>query len=110
MIRKAFWLWLPVLLWCSLIFYLSNIPYLKITEMWWDYPLRKLAHMGEYAVLALLLTRALGGSTSGSKTKIFYWSFALCAIYSATDEYHQGFVPGRVANPMDVLIDTAGAL
>ena len=30
-------------------------------------------------------------------------------LYACTDEFHQSFVPGRVAAVHDVLIDSAGA-
>ena len=102
-------LWTPVLLWCGVIYFLSSIPYLRITEAWWDYPLRKLAHMVEYGVLARLLARAFTGSAFGSKKKIFAWSLGLAILYSCTDEAHQRFVAGRHGTPRDILFDSAGA-
>jgi len=33
----------------------------------------------------------------------------LATAYGVTDEYHQSFVPGRTADPMDVVKDLAGA-
>lgn len=102
-------LWLPIVLWCSLIFYLSNIPDLHITRAWWDYPLRKGAHMAEFAVLAYLWVRALSGSTTWPRKKIFWIAFVLTFLYACSDEFHQSFVPGRVMSPKDVLIDTLGA-
>ncbi|MDI1321017.1 MAG: VanZ family protein, partial [bacterium] len=33
----------------------------------------------------------------------------LAAVYAATDEFHQSFVPGRTASLGDVLIDITGA-
>jgi VanZ family protein len=33
----------------------------------------------------------------------------LASAYGVTDELHQAFVPGRVPDPADWLVDTAGA-
>src|SRR3989338_5338985 len=55
-------LWLPPILWMGVIFFLSNQPGLKITEGPLDFLMRKMAHVGEYAILFLLLYRALRGS------------------------------------------------
>ena len=66
---------------------------------------RKAAHMSEYAVLALLSLHALrmeGASHPYRKALL------LCALYAASDEFHQAFVPGRGPSPIDVMIDTAG--
>ena len=68
---------------------------------------RKAAHMTEYAVLLLLLRRALrlSGSRCPGLTALL-----LCALYAAGDEFHQSFTEGRGPSPVDVCIDTAGAL
>lgn len=67
---------------------------------------RKAAHMAEYAVLACLYLRPL--RMHGIKHPHLL-SIALCALYAASDELHQAFVPGRGPSPIDVMIDTAGA-
>lgn len=67
---------------------------------------RKCAHMAEYAVLALLLRRAL--RLSGAR-RPSVCALALCALYAAGDEFHQSFVGGRGPSPVDVMIDTVGA-
>jgi VanZ family protein len=41
--------------------------------------------------------------------RICLLSFLFCALYAATDEIHQMFVPGRAAGLADVAIDSAGA-
>lgn len=68
---------------------------------------RKAAHMTEYAVLLLLLRRAL--RLSGSR-RPGLTALLLCALYAAGDEFHQSFTEGRGPSPVDVCIDTAGAL
>ena len=67
---------------------------------------RKGAHMAEYAVLCLLLARAL--RLSGARRSLVA-AAALSAAFAATDELHQGFVDGRSAMLTDVVIDTVGA-
>ena len=93
-------LWAPVVLWAGLIFVLSSIPGLGTGLGTWDFVLRKLAHAGEYAVLGLLLARAVAELPA----------FALGVAYAVTDEVHQAFVNGRQAALLDVAIDAAGAL
>jgi VanZ family protein len=97
-VQRLLNLWAPVILWCALIFYLSSIPDLS-SGLEYDYPLRKLAHMAEYAILLLLARRPLGDRAG----------LAFAILYAATDEWHQSFVPGRMGAFTDVLIDAAGA-
>ncbi|MBR3794632.1 MAG: VanZ family protein [Clostridia bacterium] len=68
--------------------------------------IRKIAHFAEYAVLGLLLRRAL--RLSGVKHAGLA-AVALSAFYAVTDELHQGFVDGRSPRMLDVVIDTLGA-
>ena len=93
--------WLAVLVWAAVIFAFSSIPSLNSGLGTWDYVLRKLAHMTEYAILAVLLLRATGS---------YAWAFGLAVAYAATDEFHQLFVRGRHGSPLDVGIDAIGAL
>ena len=91
--------WLPVVAWAGLIFTLSSVPDLGTGLGGWDLLLRKLAHAAEFAVLGLLLVRALGRPLP---------AFVAGAAYAVTDEIHQAFVPGRLGSPLDVAIDAAG--
>jgi VanZ family protein len=96
---RALSVWLPVVLWAAVIFALSSIPSLHSGLGTWDLVLRKAAHMTEFAILGLLLLRALGRETA---------AFAVGVAYAVTDEVHQHFVEGRFASPIDVLIDASG--
>jgi VanZ family protein len=91
--------WAPVVLWAAVIFTLSSIPSLNTGLGVWDAILRKGAHMTEYAILALLLLRAIGRDAP---------AFLLGLAYAASDELHQHFVRGRHASPIDVAIDAIG--
>jgi len=94
-------LWLPVLAWAAVIFALSSVPSLSSGLGSWDTVLRKGAHMSEYAILAVLLWRALGSE----------WpALGLAIAYAVSDEIHQLFVRGRQGSPLDVAIDTVGIL
>lgn len=74
-----------------------------------SYPIRKSAHMTEYAILALLAF--LFWQAFGIERKRAYrFSFFLAVVYAATDELHQIFVPGREGKFTDVCIDAVGAL
>ena len=73
---------------------------------------RKCAHVTEYAVLALLLWRALR-SVPALRTKTFVMFGAVlvgCAMFAASDEFHQTFVKSRTPSVRDVLLDSGGAL
>ncbi|HVO32731.1 MAG TPA: VanZ family protein [Elusimicrobiota bacterium] len=105
--RRFLALWLPVVVWAAFIFRLSGIPYLRITQAWWDIIARKCAHVFVFAVLARLIARAVTGSTFWPWKRIFTVSLVLTFLYACSDEYHQTFVPGRVGCLHDVLIDTA---
>jgi VanZ family protein len=124
--------WLPVLVWMCVIFSASSDrmsfghssriigPLVR-----WLFPhlsdeavhaivvcVRKCAHLAEYAVLALLLWRALRKPPT-PKAPRWQWSkagfvLALVAFYAATDEFHQAFVPSREGSVRDVLLDTFG--
>jgi VanZ family protein len=122
--------WLPVLIWMALIFSASSDshsyehssrfvePFLR-----WLFPqmsqthveqihhlIRKCGHLTEYAVLALLLWRALNQSKNlppWSWPKVL-GALLIVFLYAASDEFHQIFVPTRTALVSDVFIDTAG--
>ncbi len=70
---------------------------------------RKAAHFSEYALLAFLWFRALADGQRHDVVRAIGLSFAICALYAVTDEFHQSFVPDRTASPVDVLIDSSGA-
>jgi len=93
------------------------------------FTVRKTAHVTEYAFLAALVWRALrnpmvkaqrpdGRSTHIEEGKValqlWRWSQAMlalgvAALYAASDEIHQLFVPTREGRFGDVVLDSAGA-
>lgn len=76
---------------------------------------RKLAHLAEYALLAILLWRAWMLRPAFRPPMSWTWReallpFLICVGYAALDEFHQSFVPSRGAAVADVLVDACGAL
>lgn len=73
-----------------------------------QFPVRKAAHMTEYAVLTVLIYIALAVDGIKHKWRLCF-SLTAAFIFACSDELHQLFVPGRCGAFTDVLIDTAGA-
>jgi len=123
--------WLPIIIWLALIFigstdlmsaeHTSRIigPFLHwlfptispITVLRVQFFMRKLAHVSEYAILAVLLYRAfVHTALKGRRALSASLVLLFCAAYAATDEFHQSFVPSRTASLRDVMIDICGAM
>jgi VanZ family protein len=103
-------LWLPVIVWASVVFSFSasSFPASPVTAIHWnDFILKKLAHIIEYAILAILMYRALKESGM-EKKNAGYSAIILCFLYGLSDEFHQSFTPGREPTLRDVIIDTIG--
>ncbi len=124
--------WLPVVFWMALIFSASadSHSYQHSSTLFepllhWLFPkmpesqvaaihhiFRKCAHLTEYAILALLLWRAIR-QPQKNNPRPWLWpeaglALSLVFLYAATDEFHQIFVPTRTPLVSDVLIDTSG--
>lgn len=92
----------------TVIFAFSSMPGLRLPfEALFDLILRKLAHVGEYAVLALLLVQALRLHGLSPKRAVLM-AACISALYAVSDEVHQTFVPGRNGVWRDVGIDAVG--
>lgn len=73
------------------------------------YPVRKLAHMTEYFLLAVSVSFPLYVyGIRGLWLPILAGGF--CVGFAALDEYHQSFVAGRGPSKKDVGIDSIGIL
>lgn len=76
--------------------------------------IRKGAHVAEYAILALLLGRAIQRTFYPPQAGFFWIPFVssllIAGIYALVDEYHQTWVPSRTGAITDVLLDFSGAL
>ena len=119
--------WLVVAVWAGLIFFMSAhtgddlnegsdifTAVFQVLDDWQTCVLGEdadfislVAHCLEYAVLGLLLANALRHDVSMGYACLLAVLFA--SLYGIADELHQLFVPGRLADPADWLIDTCGA-
>lgn len=97
-------------MWMGIIFLFSSAPSLpQASSELLDMLIKKSAHFGEYAVLAILFYRALDSSDRRDR-RLGLAALALAIGYAITDEIHQAFVPGRRPAIVDLGIDTAGSL
>jgi len=104
-LKHFLYFYAPVILWASLIFYLSSLSTLPSAQkIWWDFIFKKSAHMFVYAVLYFLVVRAL----KLKSTKYYKWGYLICILYSISDEFHQSFTPGRSPMVTDVGFDIIG--
>jgi VanZ family protein len=132
--------WLPVVLWAAVIVMASGDSKSvqrssRIIEplMRWLFPqasdetihtvvfiARKWAHLAEYAILALILWRALRRTrkqtptlpapSGGWSRRLAFLAWGGATAFAITDELHQTFVPGRQGSFWDVVIDSLGAV
>jgi VanZ family protein len=122
--------WVVCLAWAALIFYLSTQafgPDLSRALLAWTLDLlhlpvsggifhllhlllRGLAHLVEYAILALLLYGLPGEKNRGLwRPRRAMFCIMVATVYSLTDEFHQLFVPGRHGSLLDCGLDAIGA-
>jgi len=71
--------------------------------------LRKVAHLAEYAVLALLWFRALCQVAGRTPRDAAWIALSICLLCAFVDETHQSTIPSRTGSPRDFLIDASGA-
>ncbi len=68
-------------------------------------------HAGVYAVLGLLLARAIGfGGRAAGWRGLVLLPTIVGALYGCSDEWHQSFVPGRDPSGVDIVSDAVGSL
>ena len=65
-----------------------------------------IAHFCEYTLFGALLANALRCHMPLRRACLV--GVACASLYGATDEFHQLFVPGRMCDPVDWIVDTAG--
>jgi VanZ family protein len=108
--RKRLWRWGPVAAWLIVIFMGSSIGTLpSVDRGTLDQLMHWVGHLSEYAILALLLLRALkNGQAFGWREIVL--TLIVAAVYGLSDEWHQTFVKGRNGELWTVGLDMAGAL
>jgi len=121
--------WAPAVVWAAIIFYMSTDELsAEHTRSWIEpivrffvpslpdpafevihFVIRKLAHMSEYFMFALLIDRGCrrGSELAPARAPLVAWVVA--ALYSLTDEGHQLLVSSRGASLLDCGLDSLGA-
>jgi VanZ family protein len=93
--------WLPVVIWCALIFIGSSVPGDHIDPRLSLHD--KIIHASEYAGLGFLLARAFGA-------RRWWLAIILGSLYGVSDEFHQTFTPLRSGNDLgDITADVIGS-
>ncbi len=102
------WVWGPPLAQMIAIFIFSGQENLK------EVPGGFTDHQGHfigYALLAILLVRALASATwRGVRPRAAVIAIVIAVLYGASDEFHQRFVTGRSATVDDWIADALGAI
>ncbi|MFI3200662.1 MAG: VanZ family protein [Eubacteriales bacterium] len=128
--------WIPAIIIMMIIFYFSHAPatvssqtseavtssVLDYFQRWFgvspftnalavgmESVIRKLAHVIEYAMLAMTFYYAYY-SEGRSRKRMIGVTFICSVAYAISDEVHQLFIPGRAGQVIDVLIDTCGVV
>jgi|SRR3954447_4195339 VanZ family protein len=99
--------WAPPIALMVVIFVLSAQPDLNSGLGTIDLIGRKVVHASEFGLLTLLWWRAL--RTIATPRTAILLALGISIGYAGTDEFHQSYVNGRHASPVDVLIDALGA-
>jgi VanZ family protein len=101
--------WLPVILVCMLIFFLSSQT--KLPDVPVHIPfLDKFEHTTIYAILGFLAHRAMVNDKDRKSwfKKPALYAVIFCFLFGISDEFHQYFVPNRECSAFDAMADLLG--
>lgn len=91
------------------IIYASSLPGFDLPQIgFWQTD--KLLHFGAFFVYGLLVLLFLKGNFSFSNRKTIILAMIIGIIFAASDEIHQSFVPGRLADMFDFFADSLGII
>ena len=101
--------WLPLILYCLLIYIQSANPYPKQIP---SFPLvDKALHFFAYGIMGILFYRAYQTLRIKNNIKmLMLLSVVSASLYGISDEIHQSFVPFREAEVADAIADIIGAV
>jgi|YelNatPaOPRAMG01_1025707.scaffolds.fasta_scaffold05117_7 VanZ family protein len=106
-IKNKIYYFLPAVLYCALIFFLSSKSLkIHLHFIYWD----KGAHWIEFLVLGFLLAIGFFHNFPGATFLNIYLTFMTGIFIGLTDELHQKFVPGRQCDWKDWIADIIGIL
>jgi VanZ family protein len=102
--------WGPAMLLMAVIFIFSSLPSAELPNFnWADRIVKKGGHALGYGLLAFAYLRGLKGESGHVSSRQLLGAWLMAVLYSATDEFHQSFTPGRHPAVTDVMIDAVGA-
>jgi VanZ family protein len=99
--------WRPPLAWAAIILVLTSVP-IPATPVDGIGGIDKVVHLAMYAVLGALAARSAWLPAHGRRATLLVLVGVL--VFAALDEWHQSFVPGRSADPLDWVADAIGAI
>lgn len=106
--KKFLWYWMPVIIYCIIIFILSSIPITPEQIPGPEFKAKDLIlHSVEFFILAFLFLRAF---VKEKWRMPFYFAILFTILYGCLDELHQLFVIGRDLSFLDVVFNSIGAL
>ena len=103
-LRRLMLYWAPLWAWMATIEQVLPSPTVAVLVI------LATAHAGEFGVLAVLIYRLLTSYRLLDTPYLWTAVLALAAVYGATDELHQSFVPGRDPSWLDLGYDSMGAV
>jgi VanZ family protein len=128
-LRRFLTIWLPVILWITLIFFLSTDtfsdgntskiinkliarlpPEILVGEMDIIHLLvRKIGHWTEFLILSVLVLRALENTQRQTwSRRLTFWTLGTVFVFAIADELHQSLLSTRTGLVSDVLVDVLG--
>ncbi len=91
---------------CALIYWLSDQSRLEVPQLISHQD--KILHAAAYAFMGMLAWKYFSCSVR-QPALLISSSLFFCALFGATDEWHQSFIPGRTADILDWAADVLGA-
>jgi len=122
--------WIAPIVWMAVVFWLSSGSFsaamtgaiiVPLLEWLWPWPgegstfflihgaIRKLAHVSEYAILAILWWRPLADWPPSRRRAPLWLAFGIVVAWAGLDEFHQSLVDSRTGSAADVILDASGA-
>ncbi len=106
-LARALWIWGPAIALMVAIFGASSVSDLQAQPAGLS---DKTVHALVYGLLGALVLRAVARAEWAGVTIVAALAAGLISgLYGVTDELHQGFVPGRSTEALDMVADAAGA-
>ena len=94
--------------WAVFIFYLSSQPGVDMPPLFIGQD--KMFHFIAFGILGFLAMGTAKAGPYGHRPWQAWLATALVTLYGMLDEFHQYFVPGRVADLYDVIADMVGGM